>query len=92
MRMSSFIGNLISGPLNDNLEKAQKAAPAAVDKALASAGLTLTTSVEKVAGLFTRLYTQATTGIAAWLPSTKPWILAKTAQLIAFVKVWAGKL
>lgn len=88
----SFFGNLIGGPLRDKLDDAQKAAPALVDKTLASTGLAISGSVAKASELFTRIYTSATAGIAAWLPTTKPWVLAKVAQGIAWAKVQAGKL
>lgn len=90
--MGSFFGNLIGGPLRSKLDDAQKAAPSAVDKLTASLSVAISGSVAKASGLFTRIYTSATTGIAAWLPSTKPWVLAKVAQGIAWAKVQAGKL
>lgn len=88
----SLIGNLIGGPVNDALNKALKAAPAQIDKTLAETGTALTGSVAKATALFANIYTSATAKIAGWLPSLKPWLLAKTTDLIAKAKTAAGKL
>jgi hypothetical protein len=90
--MSSFLGNLISGPLNDALSRAQKAAPAQIDKALTSAGTTITGSSSKATNLFSGIYTSATAKIAAWLPTTRTWALSKVNDLIVKAKLAAGKL
>lgn len=88
----SVIGNFIGGPLKDNLDKALKAAPAQIDRTLAEAGTALTGSVAKATALFANIYTSATAKIAGWLPSLKPWLLAKTTDLITKAKTAAGKL
>lgn len=88
----SALGNLVKGPVNTALDKAQKAAPAQLDAAATSAGLALTGSVTKATAVFTRLYTEATTSVAAWLPTIKPWLLVQLAKAVTGAKKYVATL
>jgi hypothetical protein len=88
----SAIGNLVKGPARDALDKLQKNAPAQIDATAAQAGTAIVGTVAKASELFTRLYSQATAGIAAWLPSTKPFLLAQVAKGVTAAKAYVGKL
>lgn len=88
----SALGNLIEKPARTALDNLQKTAPAQIDKALASGASSLTGSVAVATELFTRVYTSATTGIAAWLPSLRPRLLALVSRGVAWGKAYITKL
>lgn len=88
----SAIGNLVKGPARDALDKAQKAAPAAIDKTITEAGVAITGSTVKATALFADLYAKATTAIAAWIPNLKPWLLNQLAKAVTAGKAYVGKL
>lgn len=88
----SALGNLIEKPAKTALDNFQKAAPAAIDTTLTQASTALTGSVAKATTLFTSLYTQATAGVASWLPSLKPFLVAQVAKGVAAAKAYVGKL
>lgn len=88
----SIISSLIGGPVKDALDKAQKGAPAAIDSTIAQISTGLASTIDKATALFNHLYSQAVAGIAAWLPTIKPWLLARIADVIAKAKVAVAKL
>lgn len=88
----SALGNLIEKPAKTALDNFQKAAPAAIDTTITQASTALTGSVAKATALFARLYAQATTGVASWLPSVKPFLMAQVAKGVAAGKAYITKL
>jgi hypothetical protein len=84
--MADIILKAIKPALSDLLDKLKAQAPAAIDALIAWLITVLPGSVDKLTAAFRTLYSDITTRLVAWLPSTKAPLVATIDKAVGFIK------